>query len=82
MAAAGDRRNVANRRAILQRAIVEVLRRPAVMVTADTLEVRLGIARDAAERIIRRLAGSGLIEEVRRGIWARPGWVRAHLRSD
>jgi len=43
----------------------------------DTLQQWVGVPVDAAERILRRLASSGLVREVNRGTWARGSWPGA-----
>jgi len=51
-----------------------------VTLTVSTLEQWLGVPMEAAERILKRLASSGLVSEVERGVWARasvgagPSW--------
>ena len=81
MAAQPDRRNVKRRAQLLQRVIAEVVQGSLTTLTLDSLELRLGLARDAAERIIRRLVSAGVLQEVRRGMWARRGWAAAHQTS-
>jgi hypothetical protein len=34
----------------------------------------LGVPDDAAERILDRLASSGLVREVQKGVWTRGNW--------
>ena len=73
-----DRRNVRRRAQVIQRAIAEVVQGPLTTITLDTLEIRLGVARDAADRIVRRLVCSGVLRETRHGLWERVEWVAAH----
>lgn len=73
-----ERRNARRRAQTLQSVIAEVMQGSFTTVTLDSLEIRLGVARDAAERIVRRLVSAGVLQEVRRGTWARRGWVAAH----
>ena len=75
-----ERRNIRSRAAIVQRVIDGVVQNPSVTLTVATLEKWLGVPMDAAERILDRLASSGLVQEVQRGVWARsalgagPSW--------
>ena len=75
-----ERRNIRSRAAIVQRLIDGVVQNPSVTLTVATLEKWLGVPMDAAERILDRLASSGLVREVQRGVWARsalgsgPSW--------
>ena len=75
-----ERRNIRSRAAIVQRVITDVVRNPSVTLSVSTLQQWLGVPREAAERILDRLASSGLVREVQRGVWARgslgagPSW--------
>ena len=75
-----ERRNIRTRAAIVQRVIQGVVQNPSVTLTVDTLQQWLGVPVEAAERILGRLASSGLVQEVQRGVWARgalgtgPSW--------
>lgn len=69
-----ERRNMAKRGAVVKRVIDSVLQNPSVMLRVETLEQWLGVPFDAAERILGRLASSGLVREVQRGVWARGTW--------
>lgn len=66
-----ERRNVRSRAAIVQRVIEGVVQNPSVTLTRTALQQWLGVPMDAAERILDRLASSGLVREVERGVWAR-----------
>jgi CRP-like cAMP-binding protein len=66
-----ERRNIRSRAAIVQRVIEGIVQNPSVTLTVHTLQQWLGVPRDAAERILGRLASSGLVREVQRGVWAR-----------
>ena len=75
-----ERRDIRRRAAVVQRVIDGVVRNPSVTLTVHTLQSWLGVPIDAAERILGRLAASGLIREVQRGVWARgsqPGAERS-----
>ena len=66
-----ERRNIRNRAAIVQHVIEGIVQNPSVTLTVRTLQQWLGVPMDAAERILNRLASSGLVKEVQRGVWAR-----------
>jgi predicted transcriptional regulator len=69
-----ERRNIQTRAAIVQRVIDGIVQNPSVTLTVDTLQSWLGVPFDAAERILQRLASSGLVREVQKGVWARGSW--------
>ena len=72
-----ERRNIRERAAVVQRVINGVVQNPSVTLTVETLQTWLGIPVDAAQRIIQRLASSGLVREVQKGVWARGSWPGA-----
>ena len=72
-----ERRNINTRAAVVQRVINGVVQNPSVTLTVDTLRSWLDIPNDAAERILQRLASSGLVREVQKGVWARGTWPGA-----
>jgi len=74
---AGERRNVRTRAAIVQRVIDGVVQNPSVTLTVNSLQTWLGVPLEAAQRILSRLASSGLVREVQRGVWARGTWPGA-----
>lgn len=73
----GERRNIRQRAAVVQRVIDGVVQNPSVTLTVNTLQAWLGVPVDAAQRILDRLASSGLVREVQRGVWARASWPGA-----
>ncbi len=73
----GERRDIRRRGEVVQRIIDNVVQNPSVTLTASTLQAWLGVPVEAAERIIGRLAASGLVREVQRGVWARGAWPGA-----
>lgn len=73
----GERRNITARAAVVQRVISGVVQNPSVTLTVDTLQKWLNIPVDAAQRILERLASSGLVREVEKGVWARGTWPGA-----
>ena len=72
-----ERRNIKTRAAVVQRVIDGIVQNPSVTLTVSTLQQWLGVPMDAAQRILDRLASSGLVREVQRGVWARGSWPGA-----
>lgn len=72
-----ERRNIRTRSAVVQRVIDGVIQNPSVTLTVNTLQAWLDVPLDAAQRILLRLASSGLVREVQRGVWARGTWPGA-----
>ena len=71
---AEERRNIPARAAVVQRVISGIVQNPSVTLTVDTLQAWLDIPLEAADRILQRLASSGLVREVQKGVWARGTW--------
>jgi len=69
-----ERRNIPARAAVVQRVINGIVQNPSVTLTVDTLQAWLDIPMEAADRILQRLASSGLVREVQKGVWARGTW--------
>ena len=69
-----ERRNIKNRAAVVQRVIDGIVQNPSVTLTVNTLQTWLGVPMEAAQRILDRLASSGLVREVQKGVWARGTW--------
>jgi predicted transcriptional regulator len=72
-----ERRNIRARAAMVQRLINDLVQNPSVTLSVNTLESWLGVPIEAAQRILQRLAASGLVREVQRGVWARGTWPGA-----
>jgi hypothetical protein len=72
-----ERRNINARAAVVQRVVDGVVQNPSITLTVDTLQNWLEVPPDAAQRILDRLASSGLMREVQRGVWARGSWPGA-----
>ena len=72
-----ERRNIKGRAAVVQRVIDGIVQNPSVTLTVSTLQQWLGVPLDAAQRILDRLASSGLVREVQKGVWARGSWPGA-----
>jgi hypothetical protein len=67
----GERRDLKHRAAVVQRVIDGVVQNPSVTLTVNTLQQWLGVPADAARRILDRLASSGLVKELQKGVWTR-----------
>ena len=72
-----ERRNIRTRSALVQRVIDSVVQNPSVTLSVNTLQQWLDVPLDAAQRILQRLASSGLVQEVQRGVWAQGTWPGA-----
>ena len=72
-----ERRDIRIRAAIVQRVIDGIVQNPSVTLTVNTLQTWLGVPIEAAQRILQRLATSGLVREVQKGVWARGTWPGA-----
>ena len=72
-----ERRNIKERAAVVRQVINSIVQNPSVTLSVATLQSWLGVPIEAAERILDRLASSGLIREVQRGVWARGTWPGA-----
>jgi hypothetical protein len=72
-----ERRNLRARAAVVQRVIDGIVQNPSVTLTVNTLQAWLDVPVEAAQRILQRLASSGLVREVQRGVWARGSWPGA-----
>ena len=66
-----ERRNLARRGALVQRVISGITQNPGLLLTVDSMQQWLDVPQEAAERILNRLASSGLVKEVQQGVWAR-----------
>jgi DNA-binding IscR family transcriptional regulator len=64
-----ERRNMRERRALVQRLIKSVLQNPSLTLSVETLQAWLNVPVDAAERILTNLVSAGLVREVRSGVW-------------
>jgi len=72
-----ERRNIKTRAAVVQRVIDGIIQNPSVTLTVNTLQTWLGVPLEGAQRIIQRLASSGLVREVQKGVWTRGTWPGA-----
>ena len=72
-----ERRNRAARSALLQSIVNSVLQNPSVTLSVETLQAWVGLSKGAAERILMRLAESGLVREIREGVFVRGTWPGA-----
>jgi hypothetical protein len=64
-----ERRNIRHRAAVVQKLINSVIDNPSLTLTVDTLQAWLSVPAEAAERILGRLATSGVVREVQHGVW-------------
>jgi CRP-like cAMP-binding protein len=72
-----ERRNIRARAAIVQRVIDGIVQNPSVTLTVTTMQTWLDVPVEGAQRILQRLASSGLVREVQKGVWARGTWPGA-----
>jgi len=72
-----ERRDIKSRAAVVQRVIDGIVQNPSVTLTVNTLQAWLDVPMEAAQRILERLASSGLVREVQRGVFARGSWPGA-----
>jgi len=72
-----ERRNIKMRAAVVQLVIDGIVQNPSVTLSVDSLQTWLGVPMEAAERILHRLASSGLVREVQKGVWTRGTWPGA-----
>ena len=66
-----ERRNLPERVAIVQSVVNRILENPSITLTVDTLQAGLNLPFDAAQRILARLASSGLVQEIKTGMFVR-----------
>ena len=66
-----ERRNLDERTAISAR-LTAALSNPSLLLTIEEAQRLLGIARDASERILKRLESNGVLQQLQRGVYA-PG---------
>ena len=72
-----ERRNIKERAAVVRQVINSIVQNPSVTLSVSSIQAWLDVPVDAAQRILQRLASSGLIREVQRGVWARGTWPGA-----
>ena len=66
-----ERRNTARRGTIVRAVLDSIIQNPSVLLSAKMLQEWLHVPADAAERILQHLSDSGLMREVRKGVWVR-----------
>ena len=73
-----ERRNIRERAAVLQSVVSSVVENPSVTLSVETLQTWLDVPQDAASRMLSKLAVSGLVREIKRGVFVRgtlqPSW--------
>ena len=67
----GERRNLAARAALVQLIVNDIVRNPSIILSVDMLRTWLQLPTDVAERLLAKLVASGLLREIRRGVWVR-----------
>ena len=67
-----ERRNMRERRALVQRLIKGVVQNPSLTLSVETLQASLNVPVDAAERILANLVSAGLLREIGSRVWV-PG---------
>jgi hypothetical protein len=72
-----ERRNLQQRAELVQRIVSRVNQNPSVTLTVETLVASLHIPADAAQRILASLAASGIVREVKPGMWVGAPWPGA-----
>jgi len=70
-----ERRNTRERAARIRRLVATVVDNPSVTLSVETLQEWLGLQMDAAQRILSRMAASGLVREVSRGVFVPGGSI-------
>ena len=66
-----DRRDTARRAELVRSIVAGVVRNPYAVVTRESLQSWLHVPGTVADRILERLVSSGLLHEVRAGVWTR-----------
>jgi hypothetical protein len=66
-----DRRDTQRRAELVRSIVAGIVQNPYAVVTRDSLQQWLHIPANVADRILQRLASSGLIREISAGVWAR-----------
>ena len=76
-----ERRNLRTRAALVQAVVNSIIQNPSVTLTVETLQAWIALPTDAAHRILGRLAASGLVLEINKGVFVpgtlpgmTPGW--------
>jgi hypothetical protein len=73
-----ERRNIRQRAAVLQSVVSSVVENPSVTLSVEILQTWLNVPRDAASRMLSKLVSSGLVREMKRGVFVRgtlqPSW--------
>ena len=66
-----ERRNITERAALVRSIVTSVVDNPSVTLTVETLHTWLDVPMEAAQRILGKLAASGLVRELDNGVWVR-----------
>ena len=66
-----DRRDPIRRATFVQSVVTQIVQSPMAQFTVETVQQILDVSPDVADRILRRLASAGLLQERRGGVWVR-----------
>jgi hypothetical protein len=66
-----DRRDISRRAELVRSVVSGIVQNPYAVITRDSLQQWLHVPGTVAQRLLDRLASSGLIREVSAGVWAR-----------
>jgi len=66
-----DRRDTDKRADLVRQIAAAIVQNPHAVVTRESLQTTFGVSSRVAGRILKQLVSSGLIHEVKRGVWAR-----------
>ena len=66
-----DRRDISRRAELVRSVVSGIVQNPYAVITRDSLQQWLHVPGTVAQRLLDRLASSGLIREISTGVWAR-----------
>ena len=66
-----DRRDITRRAELVRSVVSGIVQNPYAVITRDSLQQWLHVPGTVAQRLLARLASSGLIREISTGVWAR-----------
>jgi hypothetical protein len=64
-----ERRNIRERSSVTRSLINGLTENPSLTLTVDILEKWLDVPKSAAQRILRNLSSSGVVQEIQSGVW-------------
>jgi predicted transcriptional regulator of viral defense system len=68
----GQERRDLKRRAAISARLASMVSSPSLLLTVDEAQRLLGLAADACDRILKRLEGNGVLQQLQRGVYT-PG---------